>query len=163
MKSPFSTVHYIQTVCGWEGVGGGVLSCVVLETIFFRSLTLSFWPDSEPTKLLYHPKQNPRRGRGLRQINTCRKVPIFLDSYIWHRFLSVYRNLSTFLPCSFVNHWLIDSHLLPFCDRLFKSFLLFAITKWNRWPVQIHYYLKSRNWVKRNLCSLINYVLNVLF
>jgi hypothetical protein len=31
---------------------------------------------SEPTKLLDHPKQKPRRGGGLRQINTCRKVPL---------------------------------------------------------------------------------------
>jgi hypothetical protein len=34
---------------------------VLLETIFCRSLTLCIWPDSEPTKLLHHPKQNPRR------------------------------------------------------------------------------------------------------
>jgi hypothetical protein len=27
--------------------------------------------------LLYHPKQKPRRGGSLRQINTCRKVPYF--------------------------------------------------------------------------------------
>ncbi len=53
----------------WLGVGGGCW--VVLETIFCRSLTLCFWPDSEPTKLLHYPKQKPRRGRGLRQINTC--------------------------------------------------------------------------------------------
>jgi hypothetical protein len=30
----------------------------------------------EPTKLLYHPKQKPRRGGGLRQINTCRQIPL---------------------------------------------------------------------------------------
>ncbi len=47
-----------RTVCYWEGVRGVVL----LETIFCRSLTLSIWPDSEPTKLLDDPKENPRRG-----------------------------------------------------------------------------------------------------
>jgi hypothetical protein len=29
-------------------------------------------PDSKPTKLLYHPKQKPRKGGGLRQI---KKLP----------------------------------------------------------------------------------------
>ncbi len=47
-----------------------------LETKFCRSLTLCIWPDSEATKLLDHPKQKPRRGGGLRQINICRKVPL---------------------------------------------------------------------------------------
>ncbi len=47
---------------------------VLFETIFCRSLTLSIWPDSDPSKLLYHPK-SMRRG-SLRQINTCRKVPL---------------------------------------------------------------------------------------
>ncbi len=42
----------IQTVCGCGG-GGGVLSC--LQTIFYRSLTLCFWPYSEPPKLLHPP------------------------------------------------------------------------------------------------------------
>jgi hypothetical protein len=28
--------------------------------------------------LLYHPKQKPRRGGGLRQINTCRQVPLLV-------------------------------------------------------------------------------------
>jgi hypothetical protein len=49
---------------------------VVLETIFCRSLTLCIWPDSEPTKWTYHPKQIPRRKGGLRQTNTWRKVPL---------------------------------------------------------------------------------------
>ncbi len=39
--------------CG--GWGGGCWN--VLWTIFCRSFTLCFWPDSEPKKLLYHPKQ----------------------------------------------------------------------------------------------------------
>jgi hypothetical protein len=60
---PKVNVQYIQTVCGRDGVGGG--GCwVVLETIFCGSLTLCFWPDSEPRKLLYHPKQKQKEGKG---------------------------------------------------------------------------------------------------
>jgi hypothetical protein len=60
---------YRQSVSGkgwWKGGG----CWVVLETIFCRSLTLCFWPDSEPTKLLYHPKHKNLGGEGawLRQI-----------------------------------------------------------------------------------------------
>ncbi len=35
-----------------------------------------YFIDSEPTKLLNHPKQKPRRGGGLRQIKTYRQVPL---------------------------------------------------------------------------------------
>ncbi len=49
---------------------------VVLETIFCWSLHSVSGQISEPRKLLYLPKQKPRRGGGLRQINTCRKVPL---------------------------------------------------------------------------------------
>ncbi len=55
----------IQCVTGGRGSG-----CV--ESIYM-SHTLCIWPDSEPTKLLHHPKQKPRRGGGLRQIKTCAK------------------------------------------------------------------------------------------
>ncbi len=69
-------------------VGGG--RGMGLETIFCRSFTLCIWPDSEPTKLLENPK--PRRGGGLRQINTCRKVSLqvnFLDEDTLHCLLWV--------------------------------------------------------------------------
>ncbi len=55
-----------------------------------NSLHLCIWPDSEPTKLLENPK--PRRGGGLRQINTRRKVPLqvnFLDDDTLHCLLWV--------------------------------------------------------------------------
>ncbi len=54
-----STGICIYTVCnrGWRGSG-----CV--ESIY-RSYTLCIWPDSKPTKLLYHPKQKTNKeGRG---------------------------------------------------------------------------------------------------
>ncbi len=38
----------------WGGVG--VLSCFGDQSILCTSLTLSLWPDLEPTKLLHHPK-----------------------------------------------------------------------------------------------------------
>ena len=41
-----------QCVTVWGGVCWNVL-----WTIFCRSFTLCFWPDSEPTKLLHRPKQ----------------------------------------------------------------------------------------------------------
>ncbi len=53
---PFPKSTY--TVCGWEGMG--VLSW--LESKFCRSLSLCFWPDSEPTKLQHHPKKKSRKG-----------------------------------------------------------------------------------------------------
>jgi hypothetical protein len=49
-KSKYSI--YRQYVAG-RGWGCWVL----LEAIFCRSLTLGFWPDSEPTKLVHHPMQ----------------------------------------------------------------------------------------------------------
>ncbi len=40
------------------GRGVGVLYCILLETIFCRSLTFCIWPDSEPTKLQTSPNKN---------------------------------------------------------------------------------------------------------
>jgi hypothetical protein len=48
-------------VC-WRPYSAGVLHC--LSGLFQK----------EPTKLLYHTKQKPRRGVCLIRINTCRKV-----------------------------------------------------------------------------------------
>jgi hypothetical protein len=70
-------VHCTDSV--WLGVG--VLSPAG-DIILYRRLTLCIWPDSESTKLLDHPKQNPRRGRGPRQIITCRKVPLQVN-FFW--------------------------------------------------------------------------------
>ncbi len=48
---PLPNVQYTQTVYDCGGCWN------VLCTVFCRSFTLCFRPDSEPTKLLYHPKQ----------------------------------------------------------------------------------------------------------
>jgi hypothetical protein len=66
--SPSQSQSRLCTDSVWLGEGG---CWVVLETLFSRSYTLCFWPDSEPTKLLDHPKQKLRRGGDLSQINTC--------------------------------------------------------------------------------------------
>jgi hypothetical protein len=47
---PSQNQSTVYTDSMWLGGGGGCW--VVLEAIFCRSLTLCFWPDSEPTKLL---------------------------------------------------------------------------------------------------------------
>jgi hypothetical protein len=46
-----------------------------VESIY-SSYTLCIWPDSEPAKLFCHPKEKPRRGGRLRQINICRQLPL---------------------------------------------------------------------------------------
>ncbi len=51
MKKQYLCTVYTDSVCGWGG-RGGVLNCAVNH-----SFTLCFWPDSEPTILLHHPKQ----------------------------------------------------------------------------------------------------------
>jgi hypothetical protein len=66
-------VQYVQTV--WAGRGWGCW--VVLETIFCRSSTLCFLTSFRTYKIdLPSPNKKPRKGGGLRQMNTCRKVPL---------------------------------------------------------------------------------------
>ncbi len=72
--SKYSTYRQCVSVRMW-----GVLSPV-------GDHILEDWPASKPTKLLDHPKQKPRRGGGLRQINTCRKVPLQLNFFRWRHF-----------------------------------------------------------------------------
>ncbi len=50
LPSPSPPSQYTDSV--WLWVGG---CWNVLWTIFCRSFTLCFWPDSEPIKLLHHP------------------------------------------------------------------------------------------------------------
>ncbi len=61
---PKVKVQYIQTVCGWEGVGpgGALLSCAGDHIPPYRSLPLCFWPDSEPTTLLHYTTPNKNLG-----------------------------------------------------------------------------------------------------
>jgi hypothetical protein len=77
-----------------------VVSCVGDHFLQEFKTIQYIWPDSEPAKLLYHPKQKPRRGWGLRQINTCRKVPLQVNSFEITTFgIAFFKpNLSTALP-----------------------------------------------------------------
>ncbi len=81
---PKCSITCIQTVCGWEGVGG-VKSCFgnhILKEFY------TIWPDSEPKKLLDHPKrkkirliEDNEKCRHLKSIvckETLRRVFIFL-------------------------------------------------------------------------------------
>jgi hypothetical protein len=76
---PFPKSKYCvnrQCVAGW---GWEVLSCVgdhILQE--FNTLFLTRFGTY---KLLYHHKQRPRRGGGLRQINPCRKVPLQVNLF----------------------------------------------------------------------------------
>ncbi len=59
-------VQYIQTLCGWEGVGLLVASCVgdhILQE--FNTLYLTRFRTYKIA--LGHPKQKPKRGGGLRK------------------------------------------------------------------------------------------------
>ncbi len=83
--SPFPCVNMyrstvrIYTVCNGGGGEGGIGLCVQ-HILLYMSCTLCIWPDSEPTKLLYHPRQKKnRRGGSLRHINTCRQIPLLVN------------------------------------------------------------------------------------
>ncbi len=56
---------------------------VLLETFFWRSLTLCIWPDSEPTKLLDHPKQNLRGEGSLLQTDKHLPQSHFTGKFCW--------------------------------------------------------------------------------
>ncbi len=73
-----------------------------MENIFCRSLTLCIGPDSEHTKLLDHPKQNPRRGGGLRQ--TCPHPTLYSFYQMTHAepYANNVRELSSLLSVGFL-------------------------------------------------------------
>ncbi len=73
-----------------------VSSCV--GNYILLSLILGFWPDSEPAKLLHHPKPKPRRVGGLRQINTCRKDSLQGNFFITTFGIAFYQAI--FLRCA---------------------------------------------------------------
>ncbi len=94
--SPLPNVQYIvyrQCVTG----GGGCWN--VLWTIFCRSFTLCFWPDSEPTKLFHHPKMTSKdniEGCNITvrrdEINGMRyKVLCSCESRLWEDYCTVWR------------------------------------------------------------------------
>jgi len=71
-----------------------------------------FLTRSEPTKLLHHPKQKPRRGGGLRPINTCRIVPLQVN-FFRERHLTLL-SISLIFLRSFVS--ISRRHLIVLCS-----------------------------------------------
>ncbi len=67
----------------WVNKYRGMNSCSVQKGVesTSKSYTMCIWQDSEPTKLLYHPKQILRRGGGLGQINTFHQVPLLVNFF----------------------------------------------------------------------------------
>ncbi len=59
-----------------NGGGGEGEKGIGLCGEYLQKLYTVYSPDSEPTNLLYHPKQKPMRGGGLRQINNCGQIPL---------------------------------------------------------------------------------------
>jgi len=70
----FSLVHLphplppfpIQTMCGW---GGGVVE--LCWSLYSAGVQHCFWPDSEPTNFLYHPKTKSLEVRGPQTDKHC--------------------------------------------------------------------------------------------
>ncbi len=93
----------------------------------YRSDTLCIWPDSEPPKLLYHPKQNlGREGAS----DTCRQVPL-LDNFkkptfrVW----CLYRYLVHARPPP--PHASLFAFLLPLCRTFPLEELIMFPNTWN--------------------------------
>ncbi len=77
--------QYVQTVFGWEGVAGNVLSCVG-DHILHRSLHSVSDQIQNQQNWLSTTNKN-LGGKGASEINICRKVPLqvnFFLNYIWH-------------------------------------------------------------------------------
>jgi hypothetical protein len=76
---PSQSQSTVYTDSVWLGGGGRELSCIgdqefnTLFLIRFQNLK-----NCQPN----HPKQKPLRGGALRQINTCRKVPLQVNIFI---------------------------------------------------------------------------------
>ncbi len=114
LVSKYSIQNTLYRQCV-AGRGWGVEYCC-------RSLTLCVWPDSEPTKLPDHPKQKPRRGGGLRQINTW--GPFLGQFFRWRHFC--------FGVCT-VNYsmmWLLSKRARSACKGFLKTELMTCIYKW---------------------------------
>jgi hypothetical protein len=87
-SSPLPCVEVQQTVCGWEGVGGRVIE--LCWRPYSAGVSHScIWPDSEPTKLPNHSKQN----LGGLTDKTCREVPLQVNLFWWRHFALLSINL----------------------------------------------------------------------
>jgi hypothetical protein len=76
-------VQYIQTVCGWGGMGGGgagMLSCVGDHIL--QEFNIVFLTRFRTYKNCFTtPNKNLGGEGGLRHIYTCRKVPLQVNFF----------------------------------------------------------------------------------
>jgi hypothetical protein len=72
---PCVKVQYLQKVCVWEGVGGGVELCWRPYSAEFSTLHLTRFR----TYKIARPPPNKNLERDLRQINTFRKVLLHIQ------------------------------------------------------------------------------------
>ncbi len=134
-----------------------------MESIY-RSYTLCIWPDSKPTKFLYHSKQKPRRWGGLRWINTCCRVPLQVNykkrrylglesiSYLVHGRNSpgVYTKYTSFKIANIIRPGFITFHVTKiFWAQYPPYFLLF---------VRQHSFIKTFNKNSPYSFCLIDYI-----
>ncbi len=85
---------------------------VLLETIFCRSLTLCIWPDSEPTKLLHHPKQKPSGGGGPQTDKHLPQSPLQINCFRWQHFALV--SVKLISPWPRIKTYRMSRLLLPY-------------------------------------------------
>jgi hypothetical protein len=76
---PKVKVQYVQAVCGWEEVGE---LTIVGDHILQEFNTLFSDQNQNLQNCFTTPEQKPRMGGGLRQMNTCRKVPLQVN-FFW--------------------------------------------------------------------------------
>jgi hypothetical protein len=130
---------YRQCVAGMGRWGEGCW--VLLETIFFRSLTLCIWPDWEPTKLLDHSKQKTRRGRGPQ---TDKHLPQSPFTGKWRQFallsnLFTQRAIAT-APYStgtfyFKKNHFLNKIIVKYCRLMHLNALCSSVNRWNSRPI----------------------------
>jgi hypothetical protein len=74
--TPSQSQRTVQTVCGWEGLGGGgVLSCVGDHNL--QEFNTLFLTRFRTHRIATPPQAKTKEGRGPQtDKNTCRKVPL---------------------------------------------------------------------------------------
>ncbi len=138
INSPPSFPVWTQCVCVWGGGGFGIH----LETIFCGSFTLCTVYDQIQNLKIDKPSQTKAwKGWGLRQINTCRKVPIQDNIFRWRYFDILYCLL-----------WVLSFFALY--HQLYPSPETFLL----KYDVQIRPISSVLFWVERNSCSLLLYI-----
>ncbi len=138
---PLPRSMYLYVQCDRRGEGIGLCG----DHTVYKSYTLCIWPDSEPTKLLYRPKQKPWRGGGLRQISTCHQVH-----------LQVNFKKSGHLGLESISYFVLDSISTALTTRraLPEHYRIKDCTRCQDLNPPVDHWLRSRStgrWHSRNL------------